>query len=104
MKIDGSNAAAALTATTGGASTSRNVKEESQQGSPKTQDNVTLSSTSAQMQALSASINDASEVDTAKVQAVKQAIEAGTFKVDAEAIANKLIASAREMLASNGRS
>ena len=56
------------------------------------------------MQALSAKINDASEVDTAKVQAVRQAIEAGTFKVDAEAIANKLIASAREMLTPNGRS
>ena len=30
MKIDGSNAAAALTATTGAISTSRNVKEETQ--------------------------------------------------------------------------
>ncbi len=103
MKIEGSNGSAALTAAAGSSSAARNTRDNVQQGSSKAQDNVTLSNTSAQMQALSAKISEASEVDMAKVQAVKQAIESGTFKVAPEAIADKLIASAREMLSSNGR-
>lgn len=38
------------------------------------------------------------EVDTAKVQAVRSAIEQGTYVVNAEAIADKLLSNAQEML------
>lgn len=38
------------------------------------------------------------EFDTAKVERVRQAIADGSFKVDAEAIADKLIANAQEVL------
>ncbi len=38
------------------------------------------------------------EVDMEKVNAVRSAIEQGTFKVNAEAIADKLLANAQEML------
>jgi len=41
---------------------------------------------------------EAAEVDMDKVQAVRTAIENGTYEVNAEAIADKLLANAQEML------
>ncbi|HRI19240.1 MAG TPA: flagellar biosynthesis anti-sigma factor FlgM [Burkholderiaceae bacterium] len=38
------------------------------------------------------------EIDTAKVERISQAIADGSFKIDAEAIADKLIANAQEVL------
>ncbi len=57
---------------------------------------VQLSSTAAGLLA------DASapEFDAAKVERMKQAIADGSFKVNAEAIADKLIANAQELLGS----
>ncbi len=42
--------------------------------------------------------DDTSDVDMNKVNAVRQAIEQNTFAVNPEAIADKLLANAREML------
>jgi negative regulator of flagellin synthesis FlgM len=42
--------------------------------------------------------NDAAEFDSAKVERISQAIESGTYKVNAELIADKLIANAQEVL------
>ncbi|MDT8993037.1 flagellar biosynthesis anti-sigma factor FlgM [Curvibacter sp. APW13] len=41
---------------------------------------------------------DAADVDSAKVEAVKTAIQQGTYTVNAEAIADKLLSNAQEML------
>jgi len=41
---------------------------------------------------------DAAEIDNEKVKAVRQAIEDGTYVVNPEAIADKLLANAQEML------
>lgn len=43
-------------------------------------------------------LNTASDVDTKKVAAMKAAIADGSFKVNPEAIADKLLSNAREML------
>ena len=40
-----------------------------------------------------------SDIDRQKVERVAQALRDGTYRVDAEAIADKLIANARELLA-----
>lgn len=56
---------------------------------------VALSSTAASL--LSASTSPA-EFDSAKVERISQAIEKGEFKIDAGAIADKLIANAAELL------
>ena len=44
------------------------------------------------------SARNTGDFDAAKVKAIKAAIEKGTFKVDAEAIADKLLANAQETL------
>lgn len=56
---------------------------------------VQLSSAAAGLLATTAT----PEFDTAKVERMKAAIADGSFKVDAEAIADKLIANAEEVLA-----
>lgn len=56
-------------------------------------------SVSAQTRNLSAAQRSAAaEIDMDKVKAVADAIEKGTFKVNPEAIADKLLANAQEML------
>jgi negative regulator of flagellin synthesis FlgM len=98
MKIDSSTRTNTLTGS--GTPAARGAKPAPQAGSSsKAQDNVTLSSTSTQIQALAASINGASGFDTAKVNAIKQAISEGKFTINPAAIADKLIASTRELLA-----
>jgi negative regulator of flagellin synthesis FlgM len=44
---------------------------------------------------------DTPDVDTAKVNAVRASIANGTYKVNAEAIADKLLSNAKEMLTRN---
>lgn len=43
-------------------------------------------------------VSAAADIDTAKVAAVKAAIEDGSYTVNAEAIADKLLSNAQEML------
>lgn len=97
MKIDGSSRTGALTGNT--APAAHASKPATQAGRSASPDNVTLSSTSTQIQALATSINEASGFDAAKVEAIKQAISEGKFTINPEAIADKLIASTRELLA-----
>ncbi len=96
MKIDSNNGTAALTAST--ASAPRAAKPVEQGNTSAQQDNVTLSSTASQIQSLESGINQASGFDAAKVEALKQAVNEGRYTVNPEAIADKLIASARELL------
>ncbi len=58
---------------------------------------VTVSTLARSLEA-AAGNNDAADVDTKKINAVRTAIEQGTFSVDAEAIADKLLSNASEML------
>lgn len=55
---------------------------------------VQLSGLSAQLQ----SSNDASVFDAARVSQIKQAISDGKFQINAGAIADRLISSARELV------
>jgi len=59
------------------------------------QDSVQLSS-AAKLQ--SGSLEKAPAVDTAKVEAIKQAIAEGRFTINPEAIADGLIATARDLV------
>ena len=48
-----------------------------------------------------AKASDSADVDMAKVNAVKAAIQNGTYTVNPEAIASKLLSNAQEMLGNN---
>lgn len=60
---------------------------------------VTVSTLARSMEFSSS--GDAPDVDMEKVNAVREAIAQGTFKVNAEAIADKLLSNAQEMLTRN---
>ena len=58
---------------------------------------VTVSTQALALDRVAATQGSDSEVDTAKVEAVRTAIEQGTYLVSPEAIADKLLANAQEM-------
>jgi negative regulator of flagellin synthesis FlgM len=57
---------------------------------------VTMSSLARSLE--STNRGQGADMDIKKVEAVKSAIQQGTYKVDAEAIADKLLSNAQEML------
>lgn len=62
-------------------------------------DKVTLTSTSSQIRELEKRANQATHNNEARIAELKQAIEDGSYKVDAQSIAQKLIST--ELLLSN---
>ena len=74
------------------------VKESRSQSSAKTNatssEEVQLSSLSAQLRAS----DDGSVFDAARVSEIKQAISEGRFSINPEAIADRLITSAKELV------
>ena len=54
-------------------------------------DRVTFTGDAEQLRAMEQAVLEAPGTDTARVESIQAAIEAGTFKVDAEAIADKLL-------------
>ena len=60
--------------------------------------NVKLSSLSSQLQMIEKSFADTPEVDAARVAELKQAISDGRFKVNADAVADRLIETVQELI------
>lgn len=96
MKIEGTTQTSALT---GAKETQASGKRIAPSTAKPARDSVTLSAASGQMQALEGAVNASSGFDTAKVEAIKQAISDGRFTINAEVIADKLITSTRELIA-----
>jgi negative regulator of flagellin synthesis FlgM len=65
-----------------------------------TADNVQLSALSERLQAIEAGLADVPVVDTAKVAEIKQAIAEGRFKVNADRVADRLLDTVRDLIAS----
>ncbi len=61
-----------------------------------------IASTSPQLQALQAHIASSGSFNVQKVEAIKQAITSGQFKVNTEKVASELITSVRGLLQSGG--
>lgn len=102
MKIDNSATRTSILGESG-APAARSAKPATGPENRSTQqDSVQLSSVSTQIQALETGLAAASGFDAAKVEAIRQAILEGRYTVNAEAIADKLIASTRELLARQG--
>jgi negative regulator of flagellin synthesis FlgM len=64
---------------------------------------VELSSLSARMQEVEAALANVPVVDAGRVAEIKQAISEGRFQVDASKVADGLIDSVRQMIASQAR-
>ena len=65
--------------------TERNTEAEQSHG-----DSVSLSSASLSMAKVEARLDDASDVDSAKVAEIKAALDSGDYSIDAQAIAGKI--------------
>ncbi len=94
-KIQGLPVASAATGPAVTSANTRSSGEAAAVASTEASAQVALSSTAASL--LSGSTG-AAEFDSAKVERISQAIENGDFKIDAGAIADKLIANAAELL------
>ena len=79
-----------------------NVKGSSNRPAAKAGDgNVKSSSTpqdSVRISALSSADGNTAPIDSVRVEAIKQAISEGRFKINPEAVADGLIASAKELV------
>jgi len=60
-------------------------------------DSLNISQLSAKLQKLESRLADGEVFDAARVSEIKQALQDGSFKVDAGAVADKLISSAHDL-------
>lgn len=90
MKIDSSHPPARLAAADGKEASARAQRSQAQ---PQTESSSTVSHLSA-----AASNNASQDVDSARVAEIRQAILEGRLQINAERIADGLIASVREQL------
>jgi negative regulator of flagellin synthesis FlgM len=72
--------------------------DDAQGGAGGATDNVAINPLASQISAAERSASSESAFDAGKVEAIRSAIAAGTFEVNPGAIADGLIASARELL------
>ncbi len=68
---------------------------------PSQDERVDIAPLSAQLQALESSLENVQVVDTARVEAIKQAISEGRFKVNADMVADRLLATVKELVLSH---
>ena len=92
MKIDNSLISAVPTATSGGASRAEKITPQNNASST-----VSLSEAAARIQALETSAHESTGFNAAKVAALRQAISDGTFRINPNLIAKKLLITAREL-------
>ncbi|MDN0073322.1 flagellar biosynthesis anti-sigma factor FlgM [Crenobacter sp. SG2303] len=87
-----------LAAAYGTPSRSTRKDDEVQSGTTGATDSVAINPLASQISAVERSVASEPAFDAGKVEAIRSAIAAGTFEVNPGAIADGLIASARELL------
>lgn len=60
-------------------------------------DSLRLTGEAASLQTMQRELSSASAVDTARVQSIRQALEAGTYKIDAQTIADRMLDLERQL-------
>lgn len=95
MKIEGSSPAAPLTKVSTGQASARPRPQSGESGSK----DVSLSEKSTQLQALESSMKDVPDIDSSKIEAIRQAISDGSFSISSGRVAEKMMAYTREMMA-----
>lgn len=99
MKIDNSIRTVAGIAVSDGQKRADKAVDATPPRAPSAE-NVSLSSLSAQLQAIDSNPANSGVVDTARVAEIKQAISEGRFKVNPEAVADRLMETVRELIQS----
>lgn len=61
-------------------------------------DKVEIGALSSQLQALESGLENVQVVDTARVEAIKQAISEGRFRVNPDVVADRLLTSVKELV------
>lgn len=65
--------------------------EQQETGRSSTADTVSLTNTSAQLRSLENTLAELPVVDTQRVESIKQAIADGSYQINAQSVADKLI-------------
>lgn len=66
--------------------------------STSSQERVDIGPLSAQLQSLESSLENVQVVDTARVEAIKQAITEGRFRVNPDVVADRLLTTVKELV------
>lgn len=96
MKINGNNNPLDIGQASGGAP--GGVRKSGESAAAGKSDAVSLSDLSTQMHELEARLSAEPSFDSARVEQMKDAIRSGDYKVNAEAVADGLIDSVRQLL------
>ena len=65
--------------------------EQQETGRPSTADTVSLTNASSQLRSLESTLAELPVVDTQRVESIKQAIADGSYQIDAQRVADKLL-------------
>jgi negative regulator of flagellin synthesis FlgM len=98
MKIDSSIKSGSSTGFAGGTLRLGKGAGGAQSTSTGAGERVQLSQFASQLQAMESSMADTPVVDSARVAEIRQAIAEGSFRVNPDLVADKLIQTARELL------
>lgn len=80
----------------GSASSTGSTANAPAPAAPSTGDTATVSSVAIQLAKLGTAVDQSSGVDSAKVASLQAAINAGTYQVNAQSVADKLLATQNE--------
>lgn len=100
MKIDNSVKSVSQTKATQASKKKSGAAGAKGASSSGSSEKVDINPLSSQLQALESSLEQVDVVDTARVEAIKQAISEGRFKVNPDIIADRLISTVKEMVLS----
>lgn len=98
MKVDNSGKPLSTALARADARTAAKGASEGSSTAESRGDNVDITAFSARLAALEANLSSQPVIDEAKVNEIRQAIAEGRFTINADAIADKLMASVKELL------
>jgi negative regulator of flagellin synthesis FlgM len=98
QKIEGQTPPAALrgTSVTGRAQTAGADRSEPVQATPGG-DSLRLTGEAANLQTMQRELSAAPAIDSARVQSIRNALEAGTYRIDAQTIADRMLDLERQL-------
>jgi negative regulator of flagellin synthesis FlgM len=96
MKVEGTSPTTTpLTKASTGQASARPQSPAGESG----RNDVSISEKSSQLQALELSMKDVPEIDSSKIEAIRQAISDGNFSISSGRVAEKMMAYTREIMA-----